>query len=366
MKIVVFGLSISSSWGNGHATLWRGLVKALTRRGCSVTFFERDTPYYAANRDLHDIEGGRLVLYPSWPDISAMARREIAAADACIVTSYCPDAIAASRLVLGKGHAVGVFYDLDTPVTLAALDAGEPVAYIGHRGLRDYDLVLSFTGGSALDRLQCRLGAPRVAALYGHADPEIYTRQPASGRSMAALSHIGTFAADRQQRLAELFVAPASRLPDQRFVIAGAQYPADFPWHPNIWFLHHLPPSGHPAFYSSSRMTLNVTREPMRRLGHCPSGRLFEASACACPVVTDAWSGLAEFYEPGREIIVAESSDEVLSALAMSDDELGRIGNAARERTLACHTSEHRAAQLLDLLQQVRAPLATGGEVLHA
>src|SRR6185369_5803470 len=173
MKLVIFGLTISSSWGNGHATLWRGLCGALARRGHRIAFFERDVPYYAAHRDLSEIAGGRLILYPEWSAALGEARRELAGADVAIVTSYCPDGVAAAELA-GEAAGLSVFYDLDTPVTLDEIEHGRRVEYIGARGLKDFDLVLSFTGGGALDALQERLGARRVAPLYGTVDPDVY------------------------------------------------------------------------------------------------------------------------------------------------------------------------------------------------
>lgn len=359
MKFVVFGLVISSSWGNGHATLWRGLVSALTARGCSVQFFERDETYYAAHRDLDSIAGGRLVLYPDWEHVKAQARRAIVDADAVIVTSYCPDAIGARDLAAEAARPVRVFYDLDSPVTLARLAAGEDVPYIGRDGLGSYDLVLSFAGGGALHELSTQLGARRVAPLYGHVDPSVHAPVKCVPRYRSDLSYLGTYAPDRQPQLERLFVRAAAEHPERRFLIGGAQYPQDFPWHPNIWFVSHLPPGEHPAFFSSSRLTLNVTRAAMARMGWCPSGRVFEAAACATPVITDAWEGLSSFYAVGAEILVARDACDVAAALSLGDGELARIGRAARERTLAEHTSAHRAAELVALIETARQQLET-------
>jgi hypothetical protein len=160
MKFVVFGLTISSSWGNGHATLLRGLFRALVRRGHEIVFFERDVPYYAANRDLTAFEGIRLQLYSDWRAALEIARDELSGADIGMVTSYCFDGVAATDLVVESPTALRVFYDLDTPVTLSKIRAGETVGYIGPRGLRDFDLVLSYTGGAALDDLRTLLRAP--------------------------------------------------------------------------------------------------------------------------------------------------------------------------------------------------------------
>lgn len=355
MKIVIFGLSISSSWGNGHATLWRGLCRALEARGHRIVFFERDVPYYAAHRDLHVLGAdSQLVLFAAWDDVSATARRELSDADVAIVTSYCPDSIAAQQL-LADAPLLRVFYDLDTPVTLAELKAGAHVGYLGEQGLADFDLVLSYTGGAALTELSLRLGARRVEPLYGSVDPAVHRPVAPVEDFRSHLSYLGTYAADRQEALARLFLEPARHCPAQRFALAGAQYPEAFPWSPNIFFLRHLAPEQHPAFFCSCRMTLNVTRAAMAAMGWCPSGRLFEAAACGAPILSDRWDGLDSFFEPGREILLADNPAEALQALQLSDLELGHIAAAARERTLAEHTAAHRAAELEQMLSAVPA-----------
>jgi spore maturation protein CgeB len=359
VKVVIFGLTVSSSWGNGHATLWRGLSKALIRRGHDVVFFERDAEYYSNNRDLHALEGGSLVIYPDWAAVAAQARREVAEADVAIVTSYCPDAAAAERLVLDGARALRVFYDLDTPVTLAALgSAAIRPAYVGPDGFAGYDLVLSYTGGPALDQLATRLGARRVAPLYGHVDPDLHRPAPRAVRFAADLSYLGTYAADRQAAVEALFVGPARLRPGRKFLIGGAQYPADFPWTENIFFVRHLPPPDHPAFFSSCRLTLNVTRRAMAEMGWCPSGRLFEAAACGAAILTDAWDGLDEFFAPGSELLVARNTQDALAAVDLGDTELRRIAEAGRARVLAEHTSEHRARDFEAAVMAARAPVA--------
>jgi spore maturation protein CgeB len=360
VKIVIFGLAISSSWGNGHATLWRGLVKALTRLGHRVVFFERDVPYYAENRDLHYLEKGDLVLYPDWESVRGRAVRELDDADVALVTSYCPDALDAEKLVLDAPHALRVFYDLDTPVTLAKLGEGLSPSYVGARGFADYDFVLSYTGGRALDELQSRLGARRVAPLYGHADPEVHRPVEADARFASMFSYLGTYAADRQAALQTLFIEPARRRLDQRFMIGGAQYPQDFPWTKNIFFVRHLPPLSHPAFFCSGRMTLNVTRAAMAAMGFCPSGRLFEAAACGTAILSDDWEGLDAFFTAGHEILVARTTDDSLAALDLSDAEIIRIARAGRDRVLGEHTSDHRARDLERMLDAVRSVPAEG------
>jgi spore maturation protein CgeB len=352
MKLVIFGLTVSSSWGNGHATLWRGLCRALSRLGHRIVFFEHDVPYYAAHRDLLDLPGGGdLILYRDWQDILPHARRHLTDADVAMVTSYCPDGIAATDLVLTSAARLKVFYDLDTPVTLSRLNANEPVAYIGDRGLRDFDLVLSYTGGRSLQGLQQRLGARRVAPLYGSVDPEIHRPAALDERYRCDLSYLGTYAHDREAGVRALFAEPARQFPQRKFILAGSMYDANFTWQPNIFFVHHLPPADHAALYCSSRLTLNVTRRAMAETGYCPSGRLFEATACGAAVLSDYWEGLEEFFEPGSEILLAKGTGGVIEALNRSPEELARIARTARDRTLAEHTADVRALQLERILE---------------
>jgi len=354
MKLVVFGLTVSSSWGNGHATLWRGLIRALARAGVEVVFFERDAPYYARHRDLWELPGGELVLYPDWAEVAARARAETAAADAVIVTSYCADSREACRLAVESGRR-SVFYDMDTPVTLARLAAGEAVDYLPAEGLGGFDLVLSYTGGEALVRLERDLGARRALPLYGHVDPDAHRPAEPQDRFRADLSYLGTYAADRQGAVEALFAEPARLRPHQRFLLGGSGYDGAFPWSDSIFFLDHVAPPEHCAFFASSRLTLNVTRRDMAQMGYCPSGRLFEAAACGAPILTDTWEGLELFFEPGREILTAATTEDALEALDLAPADLAAIARAARERTLDEHTSAHRAAQLLRYLESSAA-----------
>ncbi len=276
-----------------------------------------------------------------------------------MVTSYCPDAIAAAELVLDAPVRLRSFYDLDTPVTLARLHAGERVDYLGPRGLCDFDLVFSYTGGRALDELRARLGARRVVPLHGSVDPRVHRPGPSVDWCRADLSYLGTYAEDRQAALDRLLIEPARRLPHCRFLIGGAQYPEAFPWTGNIHFVEHRPPSDHPAFYGSSRLTLNVTRQAMAAMGYCPSGRLFEAAACGAPILSDSWEGLDAFFEPGSEILVAHETEDVMDALGMPDGQLAEIARRARERTLDEHTADRRAAELEAALAEACGPAVT-------
>jgi len=328
-------------------------------------FFERDVPYYADNRDMAELAGGRLVLYRSWHDVARLAQAELREADAAILTSYCPDGHAATALILEGERPLKVFYDLDTPVTLDRLRAGEALSYIGPRGLADFDLVLSFTGGPRLvEEYRRRLSARHIEPLYGHVDPDVHRPVSALPHYRADLSYLGTYSADRQAALEELFVNPARLRRDLRFLIGGAQYPQDFPWSSNIYFVRHLPPAEHAAFFASSRLTLNVTRRAMAEMGWCPPGRLFEAAACGAPLISDRWDGIESFFTPGEDIILADDAQATLDALARDDHELTRIAARARERTLDEHSSSQRAAEMISLFERAirRAPSLTTQE----
>lgn len=351
MKLVIFGLTISSSWGNGHATIWRALARALARKGHRIVFFEKDVPYYASNRDFVEADWLDLVLYNSWENIRKRAALELRDADVGMVTSYCPDGREAAHLVLSSSARVKCFYDLDTPVTLANLKEGRDVSYLPEDGLAGFDIVLSYTGGSALDGLKSMLKAGSAAPLYGSVDPEMHGPSEKVSEYSADLSYLGTFAEDRQRSLIELFIEPARRMPEKRFVLGGSLYPKDFPWTGNIHFVWHVPPPRHPNFYSSGRWTLNVTRGAMSRMGWCPSGRLFEAAACGSPVLSDFWDGIDGFLSPGREIVIVRSAEDVVEAIAMDEAERRRIAAAARERVLDEHTSDDRAAEFERIME---------------
>jgi spore maturation protein CgeB len=256
-------------------------------------------------------------------------------------------------LICSSSTPLKVFYDLDTPVTLATLRAGEKVDYLPQEGLAPFDLVLSFGGGPALDDLRRRLGAKRVAPLYGSVDPSIYQRTPGADPYRSDVTYLGTFSHDRQPALDALFLEPARRRPQLRFLLGGSMYPQEFPWSPNIYYLRHVAPPEHADFYSSCRVTVNVTRGPMAEMGFCPSGRIFEAAACGTPVLSDDWPGLDTFFEPGREILIARTPDEAVDALDRSPGDLEAIGRRARTRVLACHSADHRARELEQLFAEM-------------
>jgi spore maturation protein CgeB len=346
LRIVILGLSLSSSWGNGHATTYRSLIKAMAARGHRTLFLERDVSWYASHRDVKRPAYCRLRLYRDLQELRKY-QAEIAASDAVIVGSFVPDGTAVIDAVLGWARGVTAFYDIDTPVTLAAVEEGT-CAYLRASDIPRFDLYLSFTGGPLLNRIGARYGARKAAALYCSADTAIY--RPLERPKKWDLGYLGTYSADRQPLIERFLFEPARRNPRLRCVVAGAQYPRTENWPENVGHIAHLEPGQHTKFYSSLRWALNVTRENMVQAGYSPSVRLFEASACAVPVISDKWLGIGRFFAPGSEILLADSADDVLGALALPEACRSRFAQAARTRFLREHTSADRAAELELLL----------------
>jgi len=357
MKIVIFGLSVTSSWGNGHASTYRALLRALHARGHRTVFFEHDLEWYRENRDLPQPDFCQVHLYDDWDEVSGLARRELADADVGIVGSYCPDGIRISEALQQSNVPVKAFYDIDTPITIRALRERGATDYLTAEQIPGFDVYFSFTGGPVLLELENRYGSPRAVPLYCSFDPERYRRWPARKRFACDFSYMGTHAPDRQPKIEEFFCEPARRLPQQRFLLAGPQYPKKLKWPANVRRITHLNPRWHPAFYSASRLTLNVTRRDMVQAGYSPSVRLFEAAACAATIVSDNWPGLESFFRPGREILLPTSADDVTRYLTeYPEAELRQIGERARERVLAQHTSERRAQEFEACVADVLAP----------
>jgi spore maturation protein CgeB len=356
MKIVICGLTITSSWGNGHATTWRSLVKALARLGHRVHFVEKDVEWYRSNRDLPRPEFCTVHLYSHWHEISSRLLQLTADAEAVVIGSYFPDAIRATGELLGAGVDPLLFYDIDTPVTLARLREHGRTEYLDAAMIPRYRAYLSFTGGPALQELEHIFGSPRAVPFYCSVDADLYKPSISHPEFQCDLSYLGTYAADRQPKLTEYLDGAARMLPDRRFYVAGAQYPAEIRWSPNVARTIHLPPGEHPALYSSSRFTLNLTRADMVAAGYSPSVRLFEASACGAAILSDSWEGLDSFLSPGEEILLPRDHEEVIDILTGLPDEARlRMGGHARERILSEHSSLHRARQFEKILDQCYA-----------
>lgn len=359
MKLVVLGLSITSSWGNGHATTYRGLLREFARRGHEVLFLERDLPWYRDNRDLRNFPHAEVRCYGSLSELKHDYGRAVRSADAVIVGSYVPDGVAVGQWVISTAEGVTAFYDIDTPVTLAKLRRGD-ADYISPALVRQYQLYLSFTGGPTLRRLEDEFGSPCARPLYCSVDPAMY--RPLDVPEKWDLGYIGTYSADRQPGLEELLLKTAARRRDWRFIVAGPQYPKDVVWPANVERVQHLPPAEHCEFYNAQRFTLNLTRADMKAAGWSPSVRLFEAAACGTPIISDYWAGLNELFATGTEVLIAHSTEDVDVFLrTISAERAAVIGAAARQRVLHAHTAAHRAAELegyLDSLIVRQRPLA--------
>jgi spore maturation protein CgeB len=344
LNIVIFGLSISSSWGNGHATVYRALMRALCARGHNVLFLERDVPWYAQHRDFLQAPSGRLRFYRSVDELKSKYEWEVENADLCIVGSYVPEGCVVADWVTRTAQGITAFYDIDTPITLAKLVAGD-TEYISADLVPRFDLYLSFTGGPSLRLIERKYGSPRARPFYCSVDLSLYfpeAKQPAWD-----MAYMGTYSADRQPALEKLLFEPARRRRPGRALVAGALYPPELDWPANVEHVEHIAPGKHRDFYNSQRFTLNLTRADMIAAGYSPSVRLFEAAACATPIISDYWDGLETFFTPGKEILVASTSTDVVSYLSeITESQRSEIGVRARARILARHTSEHRAREL--------------------
>ncbi len=346
MKIVVFGLSVTSTWGNGHGTTYRALLRSLYERGHDITFFEKDVEWYASNRDLPNPDFCRVILYDEWKDVLPKVRREIDYADIAVVGSYFPDGIRAIDEMLDADIAIKAFYDIDTPITMKKLREEGSAEYLHSRQIVALDLYFSFTGGPMLRDIEQDFGVGRAAPLYCSFDPHEYRRFPRNQQLLCDLSYMGTYAPDRQPKVDELLSEPARRLTDRKFILAGPQYPKHICWPANVRRIQHLRPQLHAEFYSSSRFTLNVTRRDMMMAGHSPSVRLFEAAACGAAIISDNWAGLDSFFLPGQEILLSNSYQDVVHYLTqLTEAEIHSIGEAAQARVLAEHTSARRAVE---------------------
>ncbi|MGP3697610.1 CgeB family protein [Rhodobacter sp. NSM] len=356
LDIVVIGLSLSSSWGNGHATTYRALLRGLAAEGHRVLFLERDVPWYAENRDLSDPDFCRLEFYRGLDELAGRWADRIRGADAVIVGSYVPEGREVIDAVAALGPPLLAFYDIDTPVTLGLLDEGQE-EFLAARQVPLFDLYFSFSGGEVLRHLEEVRGARAARALYCAVDPDRY--HPVPGEPCWDLGYLGTYSPDRQPTLEALLIEPARRLPDRRFVVAGPSYPAGIDWPANVERIEHLAPGDHATFYSRQRYTLNVTRAAMRRMGWSPSVRLFEAAACATPVISDDWQGLDELFPDREAILIARETEDVVQALAgVSEEARAALGHAAQRRVLARHTGRARARELAEALQRQGAAAA--------
>lgn len=357
LKMVFVGLSITSSWGNGHATTYRALIRELSARGHDVLFLERDQPWYAENRDLPEPPYGRTELYQSTEQLRERFKEDVMQADFVLIGSYVQDGAAIGEWVTKTANGVTGFYDIDTPVTLANLAKGD-LDYLSAAVIPRYDIYLSFTGGPTLKMIESKYGSPKARPLYCSVDTSLY--YPEKARTKWDLGYMGTYSDDRQPALDELLMQPARCWDAGRFAVAGPQYPRSIRWPSNVKRYTHLSPAKHRAFYNAQRFTLNITRADMVEAGYSPSVRLFEAAACGTPIISDCWEGIQTFFKPGEEILLSYSSEESLYyLLEISEEERQAIGQRARDRVLSAHTAKHRARELEQYVLGLLKPSAT-------
>ncbi|MFW5697880.1 MAG: CgeB family protein, partial [Fimbriimonadaceae bacterium] len=288
-------------------------------------------------------------VYGDLKDLRKRHRQTVRSADAVVLGSYVQNGVEVGTWVAQEARGTTAFYDIDTPVTLAKLQRGD-FEYVSPDLIPQFDIYLSFTGGPTLEVLKERYGAQEAKPLYCSFDPAHYYPEQTSSRW--DLGYLGTYSDDRQPPLEELMLNAAREAGHRRFVVAGPQYPGTVRWPDNVERIDHLPPSEHRAFYNAQRFTLNITRADMRRMGYAPSVRLFEAAACGTPIISDEWPGLDKFFRFDEEILISRSKDDTLRYLReVSEDKRRSIGQKARERVLAEHTSAHRAQELENYLR---------------
>ena len=365
LDIVIVGLALSSSWGNGHATTFRALIGGLAAEGHRVLFLERDVPWYASHRDLPEPGFCEFALYDDIPGLLRGHGPRLRSADAVIVGSYVPEGAAVIDALARLSPRMLCFYDIDTPVTMGLLDEGEH-QYLAPRQVPGFDIYFSFSGGEVLRHLEEVRGAQRAEALYCSVDPALYAPPPVPTPPKWDMGYLGTYSPDRQPGLEALLLEPARRLPRMHFVVAGSRFPEDIDWPPNVERIEHLPPADHAAFYGQQRFTLNLTRAAMRSMGWSPSVRLFEAGACGTPVISDRWQGLGEVLPEGEAVLIADRTEDAIAALTtLPEPARLAIAAHARRAVLGHHTGRARARELAAALRdhaaQTRAPLAATG-----
>ena len=349
LSIAFFGSSLVSAYWNGAATYYRGILRALAARGHRITFYEPDAFDRQAHRDIPDPSWARVVVYPvDGADGVLRALDEARRCDLIVKASGIGvfDALLEARVPSARRPgALAVFWDVDAPATLdrVAADRGDPFRQL----IPAYDLILTYGGGPPVVSAYQRFGARGCVPIYNGLDPATHYPVAPKPRFACDLGLIANRLPDRERRIEEFFLAVAADLPQQRFMLGGNGW-SDKPLAPNITYLGHVYTRDHNAFNASACAVLNVSRDSMAAYGHSPATRVFEAAGASACIITDAWTGISEFFEPGREILVAPNGPAVAEILAkLMPSDARRIGEVARARALAEHTYERR----VDLLE---------------
>ncbi len=344
LDIVILGLSITSSRSHDHAVTYRGLVRELAQRGHRVLFLERDQPCHADQRDLREPPYGRTEIYASLDELRDRFATDIRRADCVVVGSSVPQGVEVGRWVTETARGATAFYDIDAPMTLAGLARGGS-EHLEPELIPRYQAYLSFVGGPTLRLLERRYGSPMARPLYGSFDP--CRDQPQETEPHWDLGYVGNLNDDLRPALERLLIEPARRWSNGRFVAAGPQEPKTVRWPENVELFQLPEPGMHSRFYNQQRFTLNVTRVEVIAAGFSPGVRLFEAAACATPVISDNWPGLGTLFRIGEEILTARTPGEVLQYLReIPEHERRALGQRGRARVLREHTAAHRAEEL--------------------
>lgn len=355
MKIAFYGSSLLSAYWNGAATYYRGLLRALAKRGYDITFYEPDIYGRRENRDIEPPDWCRVVVYPGTLEGLKSAAGHAAAADVIVKASgvgFEDDLLLTLVMRNARAGALKIFWDVDAPATLAELNAapGHPL----RKALPNLDLVLTYGGGAPVEMAYRALGARECVPIYNALDPQTHHPVEKTERFAADLSFLGNRLPDREARVEAFFLNPALAVPDQRFLLGGSGW-EDKAMPPNVFRIGHVPTRDHNAFNVSSKIVLNVSRDSMARTGFSPATRVFEAAGAGACLLTDAWEGIEQFLKPDEEVLVARDGKDVASILmATSPLEARMIGQRALARVRAEHTYDRRA-ELVDVLLKARS-----------
>lgn len=353
MNIAFLGSSLLSSYWNGAATYYRGIIRALDNLGCRTTFYEPNAFGRQQHRDIDPPAWANVVVYEPTMEAARQICLQAAQADVIVKASgvgVLDDELLETMLATAPSDAVRLYWDVDAPATLRAAQADN--AHPVRAALDRLDLVLTYGGGPPVVAAYERLGARRCVPIYNALDPETHHPAAADPRFMCDLAFLGNRLPDREARVEQFFFSAARMLPHRRFLIGGAGWE---PWQlpPNVRHVGHVPTRDHNAFNATPLAVLNVARDSMADIGHSPATRVFEAAGAGACLITDAWEGLGAFLEPGVEVLVARDGADVAARLEALDPERARqIGARARARVLREHTYDRRARLVVDILEE--------------
>lgn len=356
MKIAFFGSSLVSSYWNGAATYYRGILRALARNGHQIRFFEPDAFGRQEHRDIPDPDWAEVVIYKATDAGWRAALRQARDADLVVKASgvgVFDRELEAAVLAERRPGQMVLFWDVDAPATLdrIAQDPNDPMRFL----IPGYDMILTYGGGPRVVAAYAALGARRCVPIYNAVDTHTHFPVAPDPRFAGDLGFLGNRLPDREARVMEFFVQPATLCPDRRFLLGGAGWePQHLP--ANIATLGHVGTADHNAFNCSPLAVLNINRESMARYGFSPATRIFEAAGAGACIISDAWDGIDQFLEPGREILVARDGGEVAEILrGLTPERAREIGRAALARVRACHTYEQRAREVEAVLDEAHA-----------